>query len=244
MAWEGRPEGSPGTACPRLNEVLKISLISSFKGEGRAVLRLRGMLVWGEGAGFAGFSHPLHEGGSAAGSPSPAPERSVPGCPGVPRQGVKQKSRVRGESVASSSWQFLKIKKKKKKRSFKMNQGKLEREFTWYLRDFLCFTNILSFLLKKPLGGLEGRREKVRPCARLLGRKSGPIPLISVEPLWICQSAEERAPSAAGVCVARGGRFRTGKAEKRDELGFSAGRCAARVKGGVYSTPRFGRTRF
>lgn len=30
-----------------------------------------------------------------------------------------------------------------------MNLGKLEGEFTWYLRDFLGFTNILSFLLKK-----------------------------------------------------------------------------------------------
>lgn len=27
--------------------------------------------------------------------------------------------------------------------------GKLEGESTWYLRDFLCFTNILSFLLKQ-----------------------------------------------------------------------------------------------
>jgi len=38
-----------------------------------------------------------------------------------------------------------------------MNLGKLEGEFTWYLRDFLCLTNTLSFLLKKPLGGLKGR---------------------------------------------------------------------------------------
>lgn len=30
-----------------------------------------------------------------------------------------------------------------------MNLGKLEGEFTWYLRDFLCLTNTLSFLLKK-----------------------------------------------------------------------------------------------
>lgn len=27
--------------------------------------------------------------------------------------------------------------------------GKLEGESTWYLRDFLCLTNILSFLLKQ-----------------------------------------------------------------------------------------------
>lgn len=34
-------------------------------------------------------------------------------------------------------------------RRLRMNLGKLEGEFTWYLRDFLGFTNILSFLLKK-----------------------------------------------------------------------------------------------
>lgn len=67
-----------------------------------------------------------------------------------------------------------------------MNLGKLEGEFTWYLRDFLGFTNILSFLLKKPLGGVKGRREKVRLCSRLLWSKSRPTPLISTELLWIC----------------------------------------------------------
>jgi len=91
------------------------------------------------------------------------------------------------------------------KSSFKMNLGKLEGEFTWYLRDFLCFTNILSFLLKKtPLGCVKGRREKVKPRAHLLWRKSGPIPLISVEPLWICRGADEQAPSARGACAAAG----------------------------------------
>lgn len=106
-----------------------------------------------------------------------------------------------------------------------MNLGKLEGEFTWYLRDFLYFTNILSFLLKKPLGGLKGRLEKVKLCAHLLWCKSGPIPLISVEPLWICQSADEQDPSTKGVCVAWGGLLSGAKAEKTDEHGFSAAWC-------------------
>lgn len=60
--------------------------------------------------------------------------------------GARGAGGARGESVADCPLQdffslFL--------RSLKMVLGKLEGEFTWYLRDFLCFTNTLSFLLKK-----------------------------------------------------------------------------------------------
>lgn len=41
---------------------------------------------------------------------------------------------------------------------------------------------------KRPLGGVEGRREKVRLCSRLLCSQSRPTPLISAQPLWICGS--------------------------------------------------------
>lgn len=84
----------------------------------------------------------------------------------------------------------------------------------------LFYKYFIFSIKKKPLGGLKGRREKVKPCARLLWCKSGPTPLISAEPLWICQSADERDPSAKGACVARGGSLRGAKAEKADELGF------------------------
>lgn len=72
-----------------------------------------------------------------------------------------------------------------------MNLGKLEGEFTWYLRDFLGFTNILSFLLKKKKHEeVQGRREKVRLCSRLLCSKSRAAPLISEELLRICGGSQ------------------------------------------------------
>lgn len=41
-----------------------------------------------------------------------------------------------------------------------MKLGKLGGEFTWYLRDFLCFTNILPFLLKKTIRRSERKERK------------------------------------------------------------------------------------
>lgn len=120
-----------------------------------------------------------------------------------------------------------------------MNLGKLEGEFTWYLRDFLGFTNILSFLLKKPLGGVKGRREKVRLCSRLLWSKSRPTPLISVEPLWICRSAAERDPRPDSHGLP-GVMFCSLEAEKMDELGFPGTWCTAWASRGCKTPQNLG----
>lgn len=68
--------------------------------------------------------------------------------------------------------------------------GKIRRGIYMVFEGFPWFYKYFIFSIKKPLGGVKGRQEKVRLCSRLLWSKSSPAPLISVQPLWICGTAQ------------------------------------------------------
>lgn len=87
-------------------------------------------------------------------------------------------------------------------KEFENESGKIRRGIYMVFEGFPLFYKYFIFSIKKkPLGGLKGRREKVKLCAHLLWCKSGPIHLISVRPRWICQSVDKirarRAPPVA-----------------------------------------------
>lgn len=86
---------------------------------------------------------------------------------------------------------------------FENESGKIRRGIYMVFEGFPLFYKYFIFSIKKkPLGGLKGRREKVKLCAHLLWCKSGPIHLISVRPRWICQSVDKiRARRAPPVAV-------------------------------------------
>lgn len=79
--------------------------------------------------------------------------------------------------------------------------GKIRRGIYMVFEGFPWFYKYFIFSIKrKPLGGVEGRREKVRLCSRLLWSKSRPTPLISEEPLWICRAGSSHGLPGLGSC--------------------------------------------
>lgn len=134
-----------------------------------------------------------HKSDSKAGSTSQTPEM---GHVGKATEKQRPRGKVLEVSLCSFLFCFTPFLKGLQNESGKIRRGiyMVFEGFPWFYKYFI------SSIKRKPLGGVKGRREKVRLCSRLLWSKSRPTPLISAEPLWICRAGSSLGLPGVSSC--------------------------------------------